>query len=128
MTDTMQALVLLGPDEFEIRQVPVPEPGPMEVLCRVRAVSICGTDSHIYNWDPSMRPRIERATDGLSRSLTIGHEFCGNILQVGAKWRDKFQPGTKYSIQPAFNYPGRELEAARVVGDDIEKLIIDHEV
>ncbi len=45
MTETMQALVVLEPDKFEIQDVPVPEPGPMEVLCRVKAVSICGTDS-----------------------------------------------------------------------------------
>ena len=77
MTDTMQALVLLGPDEFEIRQVPVPEPGPMEVLCRVRAVSICGTDSHLIAGDyPGFWPP--------SYPIIPGHEWAGEIVTLGA--------------------------------------------
>jgi threonine 3-dehydrogenase len=53
------------------------------VVLRVRAASICGTDSHIYEWDPSIRHRIERATDGVERGLTIGHEFCGEVVEIG---------------------------------------------
>jgi L-iditol 2-dehydrogenase len=76
VTDTMQALVLLGPDEFEIQQVPVPQPGPMEVLCRVYAVSICGTDSHLIAghypgfWPPSY-------------PIIPGHEWAGEIVAMG---------------------------------------------
>ena len=40
---TMKALVVLEPNHFQIQEVPVPEPGPNQVLARVRAVSICGT-------------------------------------------------------------------------------------
>jgi L-iditol 2-dehydrogenase len=47
-TATMQALVLTGPHEFEIREdVPIPRPGSNEVLARVRAIAICGTDAEI---------------------------------------------------------------------------------
>jgi L-iditol 2-dehydrogenase len=76
VTDTMQALVLLGPDEFEIQAVPVPQPGPMEVLCRVHAVSICGTDSHLIAghypgfWPPSY-------------PIIPGHEWAGEIVAMG---------------------------------------------
>lgn len=45
--DTTQGLVLLGPDEFEIREVPVPSPAPDEVLCEVHSVAICGTDAEL---------------------------------------------------------------------------------
>lgn len=62
-----------------------PACGPRDVLLRVRAASLCGTDTHIYHWDPSIRPRIERATDGLSRALTIGHEFCGEVMELGSE-------------------------------------------
>lgn len=81
----MQAIRLLapGPRELRLVDVPVPACGPSEVLLRVRAASICGTDSHIYEWDPSIRTRIERATDGLRRGLTIGHEFCGEVVEIG---------------------------------------------
>ena len=37
---------------LELRKVPVPVPGPSEVLIKVHKTAICGTDVHIYNWDP----------------------------------------------------------------------------
>ncbi|MBV8712034.1 MAG: hypothetical protein JOY56_09650, partial [Solirubrobacterales bacterium] len=43
----MRALVVESPNEFAVRDVERPEPGPYEVLCRVRATAICGTDPHI---------------------------------------------------------------------------------
>jgi threonine 3-dehydrogenase len=67
--------------------LPDPTCGPDEVLLKVRAASLCGTDTHIYQWDPSIRPRIEGATGGVSRGLTIGHEFCGEVMEVGAAVR-----------------------------------------
>jgi L-iditol 2-dehydrogenase len=76
MTETMQALVVLEPDRFELRDVPVPEPGPGEVLCRVRAVSICGTDSHlIAGHYPSFWPP--------AFPFIPGHEWAGEIVSMG---------------------------------------------
>ena len=43
----MKALVLTAPNEFAVEEVPKPTPGPQEVLCRVNAVTICGTDAHL---------------------------------------------------------------------------------
>ena len=76
MTETMQALVVLEPERFEIQEVPVPEPGPMEVLCRVRAVSICGTDSHLIAGDyPGFWPP--------AFPIIPGHEWAGEIVKLG---------------------------------------------
>jgi L-iditol 2-dehydrogenase len=76
MTETMQALVVLEPEKFEIQDVPVPEPGPMEVLCRVKAVSICGTDSHLISGDyPGFWPP--------SFPIIPGHEWSGEIVKMG---------------------------------------------
>ncbi len=76
MTDTMQALVVLEPEKFEIGEVPVPEPGPMEVLCRVKAVSICGTDSHLIAGDyPGFWPP--------EFPIIPGHEWSGEIVKLG---------------------------------------------
>ena len=76
MTDTMQALVVLEPEKFEIQEVPVPEPGPMEVLCRVKAVSICGTDSHLIAGDyPGFWPP--------AFPIIPGHEWSGEIVALG---------------------------------------------
>ena len=61
---------------LELRQVPVPVPGPGEVLIKVRKTAICGTDVHIYNWDPW-------ATEHIKPPMTIGHEYVGEIAQLG---------------------------------------------
>ena len=44
-----------GPEGTSVRDCPVPKPGPDEVLIRVAAAAVCGTDKHIYHWDPSIR-------------------------------------------------------------------------
>ena len=76
MPDTMKALVVLEPSRFEIRDVPVPVPGPNEVLARVRAVSICGTDAHLIRGDyPGFWPP--------SFPFIPGHEWAGEIAALG---------------------------------------------
>jgi L-iditol 2-dehydrogenase len=76
VTETMQALVVLEPEKFEIQAVPIPEPGPMEVLCRVKAVSICGTDSHLIAGDyPGFWPP--------AFPIIPGHEWAGEIVKLG---------------------------------------------
>jgi L-iditol 2-dehydrogenase len=76
MPETMQALVVLEPNRFEIQDVPVPEPGPNEVLARVRAVSICGTDIHLVRGDyPGFWPP--------AFPFIPGHEWAGEIAALG---------------------------------------------
>jgi L-iditol 2-dehydrogenase len=73
---TMEALVVLEPSRLEIREVPVPIPGPNEVLARVRAVSICGTDAHLIHGDyPGFWPP--------SFPFIPGHEWAGEIAALG---------------------------------------------
>lgn len=73
---TMPALVILEPNRFEIREVPVPVPGPGQVLARVRAVSICGTDAHLVRGDyPGFWPP--------AFPFTPGHEWAGDIVALG---------------------------------------------
>ncbi len=73
---TMDALVVLEPNRFEIQEVPVPVPGRNEVLCRVRAVSICGTDVHLVRGDyPGFWPP--------AFPFIPGHEWAGEIVALG---------------------------------------------
>lgn len=74
----MRALVK-HPDEHGLRMddVPVPDPGPDEVLVRVHTTGICGTDLHIYEWD-------EWARSTIPAPMTVGHEFSGHIEKVGS--------------------------------------------
>jgi len=78
----MQAVVKSAPVDgasgTEIRDCPVPKPGPDEVLIRVAAAAICGTDKHIYHWDPSIR-------DSVHPPRIYGHEFCGFIEEFGSR-------------------------------------------
>jgi len=72
----MEALVVVEPNRLEIREVPVPRPGPNEVLARVRAVSICGTDAHLVRGDyPGFWPP--------TFPFTPGHEWAGEIGELG---------------------------------------------
>ncbi|MDR7418526.1 MAG: L-threonine 3-dehydrogenase [Armatimonadota bacterium] len=73
----MRALVKTSPSRgFEITDAPVPVPGRGDVLVKVSAGGICGTDLHIYRWDPWAQSRIRPP-------LVIGHEFCGTVVAVG---------------------------------------------
>jgi threonine dehydrogenase-like Zn-dependent dehydrogenase len=61
----------------------------------------------------------------------LGHEFAGELIEVGKKWRDQFKTGDKFSIQPALNYKGT-LDAPgysfRYIGGDATFVIIPNEV
>jgi threonine 3-dehydrogenase len=61
----------------ELVEIPVPSPGPGEILIRVEAASICGTDLHIYQWDSWAAGRIQ------STPLTFGHEAAGTVVATG---------------------------------------------
>ncbi|MHB0979449.1 MAG: zinc-dependent alcohol dehydrogenase [Thermoleophilia bacterium] len=75
--DTMQALVLTGPGEFEMREAPIPAPAGDEVLCRVRSVAICGTDPKIVKGVfPGVWPK--------TYPFIIGHEWAGEVVAHGA--------------------------------------------
>src|SRR5918994_1889650 len=82
----MQALVKTrAAPGLELRDVPVPMVGINDVLVRVQKTGICGTDLHIEAWDAW-------AQNAIKPPLTIGHEFVGEIVNVGANVTD-FAPG-----------------------------------
>ncbi|HTV60897.1 MAG TPA: L-threonine 3-dehydrogenase [Verrucomicrobiae bacterium] len=84
-TPTMKALRKVRPARgAAVEPVSVPSIGPTDVLVRVRAASICGTDLHIYDWDPWSASRIHPP-------MTFGHEFCGVVERLGEE---------VYSVKP----------------------------
>lgn len=77
MKNGMRALLKSRPEEgLWMETVPVPEPGPSDVLIKVKKTAICGTDVHIWNWD-------EWAQSTVPVGLVTGHEFCGEIADTG---------------------------------------------
>lgn len=86
MQKTMRAIVKSKTEPgLWIEEVPVPEVGANDVLIRTKKGSVCGTDIHIYNWDAWAQKTIPVP-------MPIGHEFVGEVAQVGANVRG-FQPG-----------------------------------
>src|SRR5690606_10992306 len=77
MSATMKALVKRETTKgLWMEEVPVPVPGPNEVLIRVEKTAICGTDLHIYLWDEWARRTIRQG-------LVVGHEVVGRIAGLG---------------------------------------------
>lgn len=66
---------------LELIDVPVPEIGPNDVLIKVRKTGICGTDLHIDAWDAWAQASIKAP-------LVVGHEFCGDIVEIGSAVTD----------------------------------------
>ncbi len=60
--------------------LPVPSIGPNDVLIQIRKTAICGTDMHIFNWDPWAQRTIHVP-------MAIGHEYCGTIVEMGSEVR-----------------------------------------
>ncbi len=124
---TMRALVKAAPAPgAELRDVPVPTPGPGELLIRVEATSLCGTDLHIYHWDQWAQ---ERLGGGLPR--IFGHEMAGRVVAhgPGLLGRDAIPLGTLVAAETHLVdgscyqcRTGREHVCAnlRIVGVDID--------
>ena len=85
----MKALTWLGPKQMELRDTPEPSPGPDDLLIRVAAVGICGSEIEGYLGESSIRepPQI------------FGHEFTGIVVEAGANTR-RLTPGTRVVINP----------------------------
>jgi threonine 3-dehydrogenase len=63
---------------LDVVETDIPQIRPDEVLVKVAATAICGSDIHFYNWDGYAQSRIKPP-------LTLGHEFCGDIVEAGAE-------------------------------------------
>jgi len=77
----MKALLKTEPTRgAELLDVPIPQIGPDDLLVRVQAAAICGTDNHIYDWTPWAEERLHLP-------MIFGHEYCGEVVEVGANAR-----------------------------------------
>ena len=73
MKETMKEVVIIGPKQFEVREVPVPKPADNEVLIQMKAAGVCGSDVHQFLGENpnAVFPRVP------------GHENAGVIVEVG---------------------------------------------
>ncbi len=123
-----KAVRIYGKDDLRLEEFELPPLKEDEILAHVISDSICmssykatkqGADHKRVPNDVAVNPTI------------IGHEFSGEIVEVGKKWQHKFKSGQKFSIQPALNYKG-SLDAPgysfHYIGGDATYVIIPKEV
>lgn len=89
--DVMKAAVLHTPGNCSLEDIPTPEIGAGELLIRVEANTICGTD---------LRLIAGTKTAGVRPGVVLGHEFCGRVAEVGSGVSD-FTVGQQVSVSPA---------------------------
>jgi len=97
-----RAVRLYGANDLRLDEFELPEIGDDEILAKVFSDSIC-MSTHKLAAQGAKHKRI-RHDLGKNQPI-VGHEFCGTIEKVGAKWASKFKVGNKYAIQTALNYP-----------------------
>jgi 2-desacetyl-2-hydroxyethyl bacteriochlorophyllide A dehydrogenase len=91
-TGSMRALVLTGPGLMELQQVEIPRPERDEVLIRVAASGVCGTDLHMLKGENLY---------GMRYPLILGHEFYGRIEALG-EGVSRLEPGQWVVADPAW--------------------------
>ncbi|HBR02021.1 MAG TPA: L-sorbose 1-phosphate reductase, partial [Ruminiclostridium sp.] len=95
-----KAVRLYGKNDLRLEKFELPEMQDDEILAHIISDSICMSSykAAIQGNDHKRVPK-----DIHANPVIIGHEFCGEIVAVGQKWKDQFKPGSKFSIQPALN-------------------------
>jgi threonine dehydrogenase-like Zn-dependent dehydrogenase len=98
-----KAVRLYGKKDLRLEEFDLPEIKEDEILVEVISDSICMSTYKAAVLGPDHK-RVPN--DVAEHPVIIGHEMAGNIVQVGAKWQEQFQPGEKFALQPALNYKG----------------------
>lgn len=95
---------MYGLDDLRLEEFELPEIKDDEILVKVMSDSICMSTYKLVK----QGKKHKRAPQNIDTNpIIVGHEFAGDIVQVGKKWQDQFKPGQKFSIQPAINYQGK---------------------
>ena len=98
-----KALRLHGKEDLRLDEITLPAIKDDEILCKVVSDSIC-MSSYKAALQGAEHKRVPENV--AEHPVIIGHELCGEIVEVGKKWQDKFKPGQKFAVQPALNYQG----------------------
>jgi 2-desacetyl-2-hydroxyethyl bacteriochlorophyllide A dehydrogenase len=102
----VNAVVVERPGKVGVQQVDDPAPGPREVLVRVEACGICGTDIHLLDGDSPLAPY----------PLIPGHEFCGEVVAVGTEV-EHLRGGDVVAVDP--NLPCGECRFCQAGRDNL---------
>ena len=127
-----KAVRLYGKNDLRLEEFELPTIKEGEILAKVVCDSIC-MSSYKAAHEADVHKRVPR--DIAQNPVIIGHEFAGEIIEVGARWQGKFRPGDKFSIQPAMNHPDGPVGllsapgySYRYAGGDATYVVIPAEV
>ncbi|MBQ4054094.1 MAG: zinc-binding dehydrogenase [Clostridia bacterium] len=123
-----KAVRLYGTNDLRLEEFELPEIKEDEILAHVISDSIC-MSSHKAAIQGANHKRVP--DDVAENPVIIGHEFCGEIVKVGAKWQDQYKEGERFAIQPAMNYKGSLAAPGysyQNIGGDATYIIIPNEV
>jgi len=127
-----KAVRLYGKNDLRLEEFDLPAIKEDEILAKVVCDSIC-MSSYKATHEADIHKRVPR--DVAQNPIIIGHEFAGEIVEVGSKWKDEFRVGDKFSIQPALNYEGSPMGimgspgySYRYIGGDATYVVIPNEV
>ena len=122
------AVRLYGKEDLRLETFDLPEITDAEILAKITSDSICMSSFKAAEQGAAHK----RVPDNVAeKPIIIGHEFCGEIVQVGAKWQDQFKAGQRFAIQPAMNYKGSLAAPGysyQYIGGDATYIIIPEEV
>jgi threonine dehydrogenase-like Zn-dependent dehydrogenase len=127
-----KAVRLYGKDDLRLEEFELPSIKQDEILAKVVSDSIC-MSTYKAAHQADTHKRVPR--DIAEKPVIVGHEFAGEILEVGSKWQGSFKKGDKFSIQPAMFYEGGPVGVLsapgysyQYVGGDATYVVIPNEV
>ena len=127
-----KAIRLYGKKDLRLEEFELPAIKDDEILAKVVCDSLC-MSSYKASSQGADHKRIPKDVD--KNPIIIGHEFAGELLEVGSKWAHKFKAGEKFSIQPALYYEGGPVGVLsapgysyQYIGGDATYVIIPNEV
>jgi len=114
-----------GMDRLRLEQVPVPQPGPGQLLGRVDAAIACASDNKII--DQGSEHTLMYGWDLAAHPVPIGHEGCITVADVGEGLGDRYEVGSRFAIQPAVpSGPRHHLDRYRDGAAGVEKIAVGY--
>src|SRR5690554_4800403 len=124
-----KAVRMYGKNDLRLEEFDLPEIQEDEILARIVSDSIC-MSSYKAAIQGTDHKRVPEDID--QNPIIVGHEFCGEIVKVGKKWKNDFKPGQKFSVQPALNQKDDPYAAPgysfRYIGGNATHVIIPNVV
>ncbi len=98
-----RAIRMYGADDLRVEEFELPEIKSDEILVKIITDSVCMSTYKLLK-QGKQHKRCPKNVD--TNPIIIGHEFSGEIVEVGEKWANQFKPGERFALQPALNYKG----------------------